>query len=218
MERALDEMLIDSPNFFVSGRGNSRGLYIESIGALFTFEATLVNKDWDFDWSKFQEKGYHYEVEQDGDKITIYKDGKKLTEDYKGKDREAPEAPEAPEADEGDEGGDSHGDAGEDAADAEAEARARRAMRKRMAERDEKIYARGKQEMIDFMLDFGDAIDGLRDDQMIVFVAYLRDHEFFEKNDLSHFVVRAKVGDLRAYAAGSLTEQAVVAKITQEEL
>jgi hypothetical protein len=101
--------------------------------------------------------------------------------------------------------------------EAEADARARRAQRKRMAQRDEKIYARGKQEMIDFVLDFGDAIDGLRDDQMLVLVAYLRDHEYFENNDISHFVVRAKVGDLRAYAGGSLTEQALVAKLTQEE-
>jgi hypothetical protein len=209
MERALDEMLIDSPNFFVSGRGNTRGLYVEGLGALFTFEATLVNKDWDFDFNKWQEKGYHYEVEQDGDKIIIYKDGKKLTEDYKGGHPEPPEPPEPPELDEDDESAD------ED--EAEADARARRAQRKRMAQRDEKIYARGKQEMIDFVLDFGDAIDGLRDDQMLVLVAYLRDHEYFENNDISHFVVRAKVGDLRAYAGGSLTEQALVAKLTQEE-
>lgn len=201
MERALDEMLIDSPNFFVSGRGNTRGIYIDGLGALFTFEATLVNKDWNFDFDE-KLKGYHYEVEENGDKIIIHKGGK-------GEDEEDEE----PEPDEMDEGEQSD----EDRAEAEADARARRTMRKKMAQRDEKIYARGKQEMIDFMLDFGDAIDGLRDDQSIVFVAYLRDHEYFEKNDISHFMVRAKVSDLRAFASGSLTEQAVVAKIAQEE-
>ena len=209
MERALDEMLIDSPNFFVSGRGNTRGLYIDGVGALFTFEATLVNKDWDFDFNKWEDKGYHYEVEEDGDKITIYKDGKVVTENKKGKHDMTPEPDEEDENDEGAEAP----EGGEDSDDA----RTRRTMRKRMMERDEKIYTRGKQEMVDFMVDFGDAIDGLRDDQMIVLVAYLRDHEYFERNDLSHFVIRAKVGDLRAYANGSLTEQAVIAKFAQEE-
>src|SRR5262245_35422062 len=42
MERALDDMLIDSPNFLVPGYDNSRGLYVPGVGAIFTFEASLL--------------------------------------------------------------------------------------------------------------------------------------------------------------------------------
>jgi len=225
MERAIDEMLVDSPNLLVSGRDNTRGTYIDTFGALFTFDATLINKDWDFnfeqDWSAFD-----FEVKEEGDKIVIYrgkgKDKEKLTEDRRGdveweesEDAEAPEAPEPPEAPEAR----ARAEREREKADKLREeiARARRNSRKRVQDREEKLYERGKQEMVDFLLDYGDAIEALRDDQSIEIVAYFRDHEYFAARDFSHFSVRAKVGDLRAYANGALSEAAMTEKIVKVE-
>jgi hypothetical protein len=203
MERALDEMLIDSPNFFVSGRGNTRGMYLEGHGALFTFQATLVNKDWDFDFESW--KGLDFEVKDEGDKIVIYRD--------KGKGKhETPEPPEPPETPDPDEG-----EAPRARGDREPDAEVRRNMRHQMMQRDEKLYSRGKQEMVDFLLDFGDAIDGLRDDEWITLVAYLRDHEYFETHDISNFSVKAKMADLRAYADGKLDEKQMLSRLVQSE-
>lgn len=227
MERAIDEMLVDSPNFLVSGRDNTRGVYIDAYGALFTFDATLINKDWDFDFDQ-DWSGFDFEVKEEGDKIVIYrgkgKNKEKIGEtpapeivEFRGRDgdAEAPEAPEPPETPEAR----ARAEHDREKADRlrEEVARARRNARKQGANREEKLYERGKQEMIDFLLDYGDAIEALRDNQSIEIVAYFRDHEYFEARDFSHFSVRAKVGDLRAYANGTLTEAAMIAKIEKTE-
>lgn len=50
LSRIMDEMLIDSPNWLVPGRDNTRAMYLPGHGAIFTFEATLVNRgrSWNF--------------------------------------------------------------------------------------------------------------------------------------------------------------------------
>ena len=44
MEGAIDDMLVDSPNFLVHGGDNARGLYIDEFGVIFTFDASLVSE------------------------------------------------------------------------------------------------------------------------------------------------------------------------------
>ena len=49
-EQILDRVLIESPNFLINSRDNSRGMFVECFGAVFTFRASLVEKfDWDDD-------------------------------------------------------------------------------------------------------------------------------------------------------------------------
>lgn len=46
MQRVIDDMLIDSPNFLVSGDDNARGIYEPGRGVVFTFDASLVSRYW----------------------------------------------------------------------------------------------------------------------------------------------------------------------------
>jgi hypothetical protein len=71
MEQILDQVLIDSPNFLVPGRGNARGIFLEEFGVLLTFEASLVQRDWD-DWSWKNE--FKIEKDEKGDRIIIIPD------------------------------------------------------------------------------------------------------------------------------------------------
>jgi hypothetical protein len=59
VERAIDEMLVDSPNLLVAGSHVTQGFYLEEVGALFGFEAAIIPRDfwrnhskwcWIFDW------------------------------------------------------------------------------------------------------------------------------------------------------------------------
>lgn len=45
MERILDGVLVDSPNFLVYSQKSSHGVYLDGFGVLFCFEASLINKD-----------------------------------------------------------------------------------------------------------------------------------------------------------------------------
>lgn len=69
MEKIVDQILLDSPNFLVSGGRNARGVFIEEFGVILTFEASLVDTD-DFDWD-FEDWG-GYEIEdEDGQKVIV---------------------------------------------------------------------------------------------------------------------------------------------------
>ncbi len=69
MEKIVDQILLDSPNFLVSGGRNARGVFIEEFGVILTFEASLVDVG-DFDWD-FEDWG-GYEIEdEDGQKVIV---------------------------------------------------------------------------------------------------------------------------------------------------
>src|SRR5258706_4017150 len=67
MEKIIDQMLLDSQNFLVYSQPETRGLYLEEFGIVFSFQASLLNRgnnefnlnDWNF--------------KKDGDKWTINK-------------------------------------------------------------------------------------------------------------------------------------------------
>lgn len=80
MEQIIDQVLIDSPNFLVSGRDNARGLYIESFGVLFTFDASLVDRDFDF-MDKWDWGGGFRVKEENGTVIIIPKDEEEWDEE-----------------------------------------------------------------------------------------------------------------------------------------
>lgn len=70
LEKIFDQVLVDSPNFLVPGRNNTRGIYLEEFGALLTFEASLVDKDhldFDFEWPR----DYRIEENEKGDKVIV---------------------------------------------------------------------------------------------------------------------------------------------------
>src|SRR5690606_27188523 len=89
MEQILDQVLIESPNFLVPGRGNARGIFLEEFGVLLTFEASLVQRDWD-DWKWKNE--FRIENDENGERIIVIPDPGSKNDD-KGSNRESRRRP-----------------------------------------------------------------------------------------------------------------------------
>jgi hypothetical protein len=77
MEKILDKVLLDSPNFLVHGSNNAHGLVIEPVGAIFTFDVSLVNQ-W-FNLKDYLVNAPDYEIQEneDGDQVIVLKSKKK---------------------------------------------------------------------------------------------------------------------------------------------
>jgi hypothetical protein len=174
MERIFDDMLVESPNWLVQSRDETRGRYKKGEGAEFTFDADLVHSGYGKfrKWSWFG-NGFHFEFDDDD-------------EDY------------------------------DDDRDRESR-KERREQRERMEERSlkkqERLYSRGKSEIVETLLDFGDVMTVLGDDEKITVEVYLDDADLFYEKDIRTLTVSAKMSDLRAYAAGSLSEEDTVKRI-----
>ena len=195
MEQVLDQVLVDSPNFLVPGRDNTRGIYLPEFGALFTFEASLLQKDWDL--SAFGH--FDFEVDDQGDKVIIWKDkSAKGDEDAEEEQAESDEEKDREKDEKG-----------------MAKDRARRLAKKLSSQ--EGLYDRGKKEIVDVLMEYGDTLTGLGDEQWIAIVGFLKDSKYFTENKISRLVMKAKMRDLRAYMSGRLTEQAMISKVVQEE-
>ena len=190
MERILDQVLIDSPNFLVSGRGNARGLWVPEFGVIMTFDASLVDKDkdWKFDFGK----GFKIETDSKGRKVIILdEDGKVLTEDEKG-DATKEEVRKALQA--------------------------QKSMKTAQeGSPQDRLYKRGKAEIVDALLDYGDTLSTIPAGKWLAIVAFLKDARYFDERGLSRLVLKAKIDDLRAYASDKLTEQEMVKRIVEEE-
>jgi len=68
MENILDQVVIDSRNVLVPSRHSVHGVYLPEFGVMFTTEASLLHRDWDWDhdWN-------WRNIEHKGDKIIIHK-------------------------------------------------------------------------------------------------------------------------------------------------
>ena len=174
MERILDDMLVESPNWLVQGSHETRGRYREGEGVEFSFDANLVHSG----YGKFKKWSWF----GDGLRIDI-DDG---DDDYDDEDRDS-----------------------------------RRKRHDRMEERSlkkqERLYSRGKSEIVETLLDFGDALTTLKDDEWITIVVYLDDADIFDEKDIRDLVVKAKMADLRAYADQKLSEEDAVKRVQIEE-
>jgi hypothetical protein len=191
MEKIIDQVLIDSPNFLVSGGDNTRGLYLEEFGVLLSFEASLVNKgSWDIGrWGGFQ-----IEEDKEGRKVIVIPG---LSDD-EDKDKDKDTGKGEPE-EENSEGSD------------------RLSWRDRFKGDESKLYDRGKDEIRGVLLDYGDTVSQLRDDQWLAIAAFLKDSDYFLENKISRLVIKAKMSDLRAYAAGKISEKEMIGKLVEEE-
>jgi hypothetical protein len=183
MEGIIDQVLVDSPNFLVYGRKNTYGLYVQDLGIIFTFSASLVQKKWKGE--EFWSWGGVEIEEEDGQIILRRKDRK--------------------DRDEGEE---------EDEEGAEDEGRD---FATKYRDHQERLYKQGKTELVDVLLDYGDTITTLKDDQWVGIVAFLRDSDFFLDNKISRLVLKAKIGDLRAYSAERINQEDMVKRMVIEE-
>ena len=173
LEKVLDQVLIDSPNFLVPGRNNARGIFLEEFGALLTFEASLVSKggmNFEFDWPG----GYRIEENEKGDKVIVIP--------KRSRDEDEDERERSPRR-------------GEEA----------------------RLYERGKAELREALLDYGDTLSGLDDDHWLAIAAYLKDSEFFVNERISRLVIRVRMRDIRAYSAGKIDEKTVISRFQETE-
>jgi hypothetical protein len=185
MEKILDQVLLDSPNFLIRGTPVARGVYIPTFGILFSFDASLTGEDWEHlkNWSF---PGFKIE-EQDGKRVIIIPDEDVDIEEIRGPEDEP---------DESDEDGDP---------------------RDHRLRRQERTYGRGKTEIVDVLLDYGETLSTLEPNQWVAVMAHLTDEEFIDRARMSHLILKAKMSDLRAYTAGSLSEEEMIKRIVTEE-
>ena len=169
-ERAVDEMLIDSPNWLVPGRKNTRGYYVPGHGIIFTFQTSLVDRDWgrkfSINWGWWDDDSDRHRRDRDREDDDKDMDEKK---------------------------------------------------RDRAGSREERLYERGKQEIIDVLQDFGDVFESVNANELVTVVAYLDGADLFWDEGIRQLEMSAKVSDLRAAAAGSLSEEELQKRIQVQQ-
>ncbi len=89
--------------------------------------------------------------------------------------------------------------------------------RDRMMKKQERLYTRGKVEITDTIMDFGDVLTFAKDDEWLEIEARLRRAEVFREKDIDRLTMKVKMADLRAYADGTIDEEALIKKIQVEE-
>jgi hypothetical protein len=177
-ERAIDGMLVDSPNWLVQGRHETRGIYVEGHGVIFTFDASLVNARWHDDdrwwWGWWKNRG--------DDRVVI------IDRDW------------------------------DDEEDEDADRRSMRdRWRDREMKRQERYYTRGKTEVVEMLVDFGDLLSSIPDDEWIEVEAFLERAEYFYDKDISRLSVRVRAKDAREYGDGKIDEKTLVERIQTKE-
>jgi hypothetical protein len=197
MEGIIDKVLLDSPNFLVHTGNNANGLYIPEYGAIFTFEASLTSGMFGLGKMNINIPQFEVKTDENGDKTIVMKNFGSQKEKEKESSKaeagsEPPEPPDAPEPP-------SPGGAGDDEKDSA------------------QLYQKGKAELIQALLDYGETLTQLKSGQWIVIAAFLQNDSFFEKNKLSRLVVKAKIDDLRGFAEGNVDESAMRSRIQVEE-
>jgi hypothetical protein len=183
MEKILDQVLLESPNFLIRGTPVAHGAYIPSFGVLFLFDASLTGQDWEH-LKNWDFPGFKIE-EKNGKRVIILPD-----------EEDTPVPPDEEEEVGEVEGGDP------------------RDVHRR---RQERTYGRGKTELVDVLLDYGDTLSTLEANQWVAIMACMTDEDFVDRARMSRLILKAKMSDLRAYGAGTLSEEEMVKRIVEEE-
>jgi hypothetical protein len=89
--------------------------------------------------------------------------------------------------------------------------------RERILQRQERLYARGKTEIIDTILDFGDVLAFAKPEEWLEIDARLRRAEYFREKDIDRLTMKVKMADVRAWASEQISEEELVKRIQVEE-
>jgi hypothetical protein len=192
LENILDQVVIDSRNVLVPSRQSVHGHYMSEFGVMFTTEASLLYDGWPPNRNGSFGNFDWGRVEQKSDRIIIHK-----------KDH-----------DDDDDDDDDDDEAYDDNDD-----RSSRTWRTRRIERGQKLYNGVRSELIEGLIDYGDTITGLRDDEWIGVTVYFNDeHEgYLDDRDISRLVIKARMGDVRDYTSGSLSRSAMEDRVVVTE-
>ena len=212
MEKVLDAVLVDSPNVLVASQRATRGLFLDGYGALFTFDASLNLHHLDGlpDFSELLElEGARVEIEQ---AMAAAEAARAEAEEARAQaEREAekrlagrtpeaaPEPPRAPRAPR----------AGRVTLKSSEEVAAERAT----------LVAGLERELVEVVLDYGATLAELGDDSWVAVAAFLDGERSFlpgRDDDGGRMLVKARMRDLRALAAGRLSRPEATAKVVIE--
>ena len=83
--------------------------------------------------------------------------------------------------------------------------------------RQARRYERGKEEIVETMMDLGDIFTTLGDNDILEIKVKLREAEYFDENDMRKLKMTVRMGDLRAYTDDRLSEDQIIDKIEIEE-
>lgn len=83
--------------------------------------------------------------------------------------------------------------------------------------REARLYSNGKQEMVETILDYGDTVTSLADEEWLAIAAFLKDSDYFMESRISRLIMKARMKDLRSYAEGKISEEEMVARFVEEE-
>ncbi|MFH1143956.1 MAG: hypothetical protein V1774_05380 [Candidatus Eisenbacteria bacterium] len=267
MEKIVSQVLVDSPNLWVSGHDAVHGIYLEEYGALFMCEIStagglrfvgesIVLPDMpplpELDFLK------NFRVESDKGRTVIWygdegdededededADEDEDEDEYGDEEEDEDEAGDWDEADDDDD--DSEREAYQEAEERlqeaedrfrEAEDRFREARgqhleteeqrqavaasldewKEQRLERQREMFEKGRAELIEALVDYGDTMTRLRDDQWVTFVVFLADSDFFREREVSRMVLKARMSDLRAYGQDRLSRDQMTARIIEEQ-
>ena len=206
MEKILDKVMLDSPNFLVRVGDNTRGLYIPEFGIVFTCDASLTSGNMP-DLSRIMsglKDRFDIRTDKEGNEtITI----KKL-------DKERQKAERLKKK---------HGSSDEDTTGAVPPVPPSPPMppvpdfASESAKESAQLYAAGKEELIQAMLDYGETLSALHAGQYVLIAAFMRDNDYFKENKISRLVLKAKIDDLRALGDGKLSDKDAKSRISIEE-
>jgi hypothetical protein len=190
LENILDQVVIDSRNVLVPSRQSVHGHYMSEFGVMFTTEASLLYDGWP-PRNNWNFNNFDWgRVEHKSDRIIIHKKDHDDDDD-----------------DDDDEAYDDNDD------------RSSRTWRTRRVERGQKLYNGVRAELIEGLIEYGDTITGLRDDEWIGVTVYFNDeHEgYLDDRDISRLVIKARMGDVRDYTSGSLSRSAMEDRVVVTE-
>lgn len=213
-EQTANQMLVDSTNFLVANNNASGGLYLPGYGVVFTFNASILDREFNFDWGDWDEWMDNIKIERkDGQVIVHLKDidedeaeeirqeAEEALEEARERVREARE--EAREARE------EAREALEEAAEELEDLRRRGFPRKAHVNWEEKhaeLYERGKEEIVDLLVDYGETLGRLADTDRVMIAAFLNKSDFLRDRNITKLVVSAQMSDIRNFAHGNINE------------
>jgi hypothetical protein len=217
MEGIIDKVLLDSPNFVVSGRDDTRGVVLPDYGVVFSFNASVNNRDiFQLPGNLSLDLPFDLSTGNDGS-VTILRKGWKRGDDSADGDSEKVAELERKTK------------ALEDESKKSEQKLSR--LRDKLKDREktftewneqrsakaEELYAAGKQELLQTLLDYGETLAGLKDGEWIVLAGFFNRGGILEDKKVSRLILRVKVDDLRAFAAGRLGETEARDRIIVEE-
>jgi hypothetical protein len=203
VEEAINDMLIDSPNFLVSGSEVTQSIDDEEGGVLFIFRATLTSPGWhpgggilsNLGWRPGEKsiivlKDRQHEGEKElslNDADISIKDGEITIRDKDGKKFDLDDMK-------------------------------LQKMNPAKAEKTQlEKYQKAKEEMVQVLIDYGEILKALPAGQSVRIVARLHDLDLPKDQMVRKLSVRAKIDDLRAYGDGKLSEQEMRSRVEIRE-